>query len=84
MKKNIVITLILFTLVYLVSSCDINTHGLIEDDPGKQRLEIFSNGLFKYVCIGKTEAATIGVSNVMNFKCNDGRVVHNITNYIIK
>ena len=48
------------------------------------KLDIFTNGVFKYVCIGKHEVVTVGVTNVTNFKCNDGMVVRNITNYVIR
>lgn len=71
-------------ILYLASSCDVNTHGLMEDDMGSQKLDLYTNGIFRNVCIGRAEAATVGVSNVMNFKCNDGTVIHNITNYVIR
>lgn len=83
MRGLIAITILGFIL-YIVNSCDINTYGVMEDDPGIERLDLYSNGIFKNVCIGKHETAVVGTSNVTNFKCNDGTVVHNITNYIIR
>ena len=56
----------------------------METDLGGEKLDIFTNGVFKYVCIGKHEVVTVGVTNVTNFKCNDGMVVRNITNYVIR
>lgn len=69
---------------YGLNACDMHPQGLMETDLGGEKLDIFSNGVFKYVCIGKHEVVTVGVTNVTNFKCNDGMVVRNITNYVIR
>ena len=69
---------------YGLNACDMHPQGLMETDLGGEKLDIFTNGVFKYVCIGKHEVVTVGVMNVTNFKCNDGMVVRNITNYVIR
>lgn len=69
---------------YGLNACDMHPQGLMETDLGGEKLDIFTNGVFKYVCIGKHEVVTVGVTNVTNFKCNDGMVVRNITNYVIR
>lgn len=69
---------------YGLNACDMHPQGLMESDLGGEKLDIFSNGTFRYVCIGKHEVVTVGVTNVTNFKCNDGMVVRNITNYVIR
>lgn len=33
-------------ILYLASSCDVNTHGLMGDDMGSQRLDIIGPGRF--------------------------------------
>lgn len=69
---------------YGLDACDMHPQGLMESDLGVEKLDIFSNGTFRYVCIGKHEVVTVGVSNLTNFKCNDGTVIRNITNYVLR
>ena len=69
---------------YGLNACDMHPQGLMETDLGGEKLDIFTNGTFRHVCIGKHEVITVGVTNVTNFKCNDGMVVRNITNYVIR
>ena len=69
---------------YGLNACDMHPQGLMETDLGGEKLDIFTNSTFRHVCIGKHEVITVGVTNVTNFKCNDGMVVRNITNYVIR
>ena len=80
----LITALVVSVCFYGLNACDMHPQGLMETDFGGEKLDIFSNGVFKYVCIGKHEVVTVGVTNVTNFKCNDGMVVRNITNYVIR
>lgn len=75
---------VVFVVIYSLNGCDVHPQGLLESDMGMERLDIFTNGVFKHVCIGKTDVIAVGVTNVTNFKCNDGMVVRNITNYVLR
>ena len=76
--------LLAFIFLYAVDGCDMHPQGLMESDMGIEKLDIYSNGKFWHICIGKHEVVTVGVSNLTNFKCNDGRVIRNITNYVLR
>ncbi len=80
----VLVSAIFVVIGYSLNGCDVHPQGLLESDMGKEHLDIFTNGVFKNVCIGKHEVVTVGVTNVTNFKCNDGRVVRNITNYVLR
>ena len=80
----LITALVISVCFYGLNACDMHPQGLMETDLGGEKLDIFTNGVFKYVCIGKHEVVTVGVTNVTNFKCNDGMVVRNITNYVIR
>ena len=82
---EIVLVGVVFVVIgYSLNGCDVHPQGLLESDMGKERLDIFTNGAFKHVCIGKHEVVTVGVTNVTNFKCNNGMIVSNITNYVLR
>lgn len=80
----LITALVISVCFYGLNACDMHPQGLMESDPGVEKLDIFSNGTFRHVCIGKHEVVTVGVSNLTNFKCNDGRVIRNITNYVLR
>ena len=82
---EVVLVSVVFVVIgYSLSGCDVHQQGLLESDMGSERLDIFTNGVFKHVCNGKHEVATIGATNVTNFRCNDGMIVRNITNYVLR
>ena len=82
---EVVLVSVVFVVIgYSLSGCDVHPQGLLESDTGSERLDIFTNGVFKHVCNGKHEVVTVGVTYVTNFKCNDGMIVRNVTNYVLR